>query len=354
MKAAQRGHRLRGIESGGQSISMSGRPWSPTLVTHCAVAVILTLAIAGIGGCGIGHAAEPTATTRTCVYTRNGLSGLTTFDKVVRTHVSCGSVYDTSPPTWSAWEDPWFITDPIANENWVKFARTRGNEMIITVGMFPSQAESYNWRVRGADGAYTSYARTLARNLVANGMGHAVIRLGPEANGTWEADNIGTTTTDRARWRQFWRRTVLAMRSVPGAHFNFNWCIAAGIRPIPFADYYPGNDFVNSIGFDVYDENEPAGEQNSWSYQEDRPGGVAAIVAFAKAQHKPLSIPEWGLVLGADGGSGDYLQFVKGIENVVDNDDVSFEAYFFARGADIALEDSPRGLAVYRQMISAK
>ncbi len=43
------------------------------------------------------------------------------------------------------------------------------------------------------------------------------------------------------------------MRSVPGASFRFDWTINAGYRPIPFNDYYPGNDVVDIIGMDVYD-----------------------------------------------------------------------------------------------------
>ena len=135
-------------------------------------------------------------------------------------------------------------------------------------------------------------------NLVASGMGHAIIRLGHEANGTWAPTTPGRPRPSGREWKEFWRKTVFAMRSVPRAHFSFNWCISDGYRPIPFADYYPGNDVVNSIGVDLYDNGAPPGLPTGprrWTYQYDRPGGVAAIAAFAKAHGKPLSIPEWGL-----------------------------------------------------------
>ncbi len=37
----------------------------------------------------------------------------------------------------------------------------------------------------------TSMRRSLAKNLVSYGAGDIVIRLGTEANGSWEADYIG-------------------------------------------------------------------------------------------------------------------------------------------------------------------
>jgi len=92
----------------------------------------------------------------------------------------------------------------------------------------------------GARGAFTVYAKQLARELVSAGLGKSIIRLGHEANGTWYADNVGTTQAQWAQWKAFWRKTALAMNSVSGADFAFDWCISAGYRPIPFSDYYQG------------------------------------------------------------------------------------------------------------------
>jgi hypothetical protein len=322
-------------------------------ITRSAVAISMVATVMVFGGCA-RQAVPLKSTARTCIYSGSRLSDLIAFERRVGTHVSCALVYDTDQPTWSAWEDPWFISNRIPNENWIHFARRRGDRLIITVEMFPEQAKSQSWRVLGAEGSFAGYARTLATNLVANGMGDAVIRIGPEANGTWAEDNIGTAPKDWALWRRFWRRTALAMRSVRGAHFDFNWCIAAGYRPIPFADYYPGDDVVDSVGVDVYDEGEPRGEQNSWGYQDSRPGGVAAIAAFAKAHHKPFSIPEWGLEPTADGGGGNRARFIKGVKQAIHSDNVLFESYFFVEDSKTALEQSPASLALYRGMIGAR
>ena len=242
---------------------------------------------------------------------------------------------------------PWFIGNRIANENWSHFGSTPSNQLIITINLFPTAYAASGWRRIGAAGGYDAHARALATNLVNAGLGHAVIRLGHEANGTWYPDNIGTTTAQFRQWKAFWRNTVNAMRSVPGAGFSFNWCVAAGYRPIPFSDYYPGDDVVDSIGVDVYDTHAPA-DVNRWAYQYNRLGGVGAIARFARDHHKPLTIPEWGLEPTSQGGAGDDPSFTEGIARFVKRAPVSFQSYFFAEGSGTALLDASKSLSIYR------
>jgi hypothetical protein len=315
------------------------------------VAVALFLATTSLA-CGSSTLGSPTATTRTCVYSGDTLSGLRAFDRLVHANISCVVVFDDAAPDWDAWELPWFTYNRIANENWSRFASSPSHQLIITLNLFPSSLNTTAWRSIGATGGYVSHARTLARNLVRRGFGHAIIRLAHEANGTWYADNVGSTRAQWSEWKEFWRQTVIAMRSVPGAHFSFNWCIAAGYRPIPFSAYYPGNDVVNSIGVDIYDEGLPSGEPplgtTRWTYQYDRPGGIGAIVRFARLQHEPLSIPEWGLVPIASGGDGDDPVFTEGIARLVRRTDALFQAYFFAESGATVLQTAPMSLAIYR------
>ena len=75
-----------------------------------------------------------------------------------------------------------------------------------------------------------------ARNLVAAGLGSAVIRLGNEANGTKYPYSIPDTPKGNAQWVRSWDNIVTAMRSVPGAHFRFDWCVASGYRTIPLCE----------------------------------------------------------------------------------------------------------------------
>jgi hypothetical protein len=314
-----------------------------------AVAVIAAL----IGGCGSSAGGQqpgrlrPPLGTRTCVYTGNSLLELYDFDQLVHAQIPCVVVFADATSTWAEWEQPWFLTTLDPEEDWGYFASQSGHSLIITINLIPAPLATGDWRAVGAAGGYSVYARTLAANLVANGLGNATIRLGHEANGTWYPDNVGTTPTQWGQWKRFWRATALAMRSVPGSHFQFNWCIAAGYRAIPFSAYYPGDDVVNSIGVDVYDQAVPPG-QNRWGYQLGRPGGVAAIARFARAHHKPLSVPEWGLVpSGSSNGGGDDPAFVQGLVALAHRTSLSFQSYFFADASRTELLSAKNSLQVY-------
>ena len=76
--------------------------------------------------------------------------------------------------------------------DWRKWldADRAGRRVVLSQEMVPDDVPS-NWRELGAAGAYDGYARQLAANLVAAGMGNAVIRLGHEMNGTWYHDSLG-------------------------------------------------------------------------------------------------------------------------------------------------------------------
>lgn len=299
---------------------------------------------------GLVHPFAPRVT-RTCVDPGPTLSDLHSYERTVHRRVGCVVLFDNRASTWAQWDDPWPITERNPDANWTAFARA-GHRIVLTVDMFPSSLNSANWRAAGAAGAYAGYARRLAGHLVAAGMGSAIIRLGHEANGTWYADNVGTTPAQEAQWKRFWARTVRAMRSVPGAHFSFDWCVSAGVRPIPLADYYPGDDVVDSVGIDVYDSGVPGGVRDRWRYLYDRAGGVGAIVRFARRHHKPLAIPEWGLQpTSVSGGAGSDPSFTRGIVRLIHRQDVSFEAYFFQQGGQSALLADRTSMRIYRRQL---
>src|SRR5207244_2984092 len=140
-------------------------------------------------------------------------------------------------PDWPSWENPWFVVERNPDYNWAKWVAgapaDSPRQLIITNNLFPAQENNSDWLHLGAAGAYDEHARALARNLVAAGLGNSVIRLAHEANYTGYPYSVGGTDADFALWRQFWRRMVIAMRSVPGAHFLFDWCINAHWRPLP-------------------------------------------------------------------------------------------------------------------------
>jgi Glycosyl hydrolase family 26 len=286
---------------------------------------------------------------KTCIYTRTGISGLEQAAALLHVPADCTVIFHRAALTWSEWDTPWFIDAPIANNNWARWARQPGHRLIITLGLIPAAVVHQDWRTAGAHGEYAGYARLLAANLVRSGLGHAIIRLSNEPNGDWFTDNAGTTPGQVAEWVQFWRRTVTAMRSVPGEHFAFDWTIANGIGNVGLAALYPGDRYVNYIGDDVYDNHGGQTAAERWAKLSMGPLGIDAVLAFAQQHGKPFTIPEWGLEPSNSGGGGDDPAFVDGIAALARRPDFGYQGYFFAGWSAYTLAASPLSIAAYRR-----
>lgn len=161
--------------------------------------------------------------------------------------------------------------------------------------------------------------RALAATLVRRGHADAIIRIGWE----WSATYFpwGTQSTTPAQYVTAFRAIVTAMRDVAGARFGFDWCANSGSVPSDgsYAASYPGNAYVDYIGTDQYDS-----PRSSWVDDLDGTGGLAYTAAFARAHHKPMSIPEWGLY-GQDDPS--FIDLMHGfITNPANH--VAYDSYF--------------------------
>jgi hypothetical protein len=301
----------------------------------------------------VAHAASDQK--RACIYDNNSIAGLSSFAaKVHRSVIDCVMVYE-GDAQWAGWDDPWFVTTPSGDFDFADWVRQSPpgdrRQLIISQPLLPwgVASDDSNWRAEGAAGLFTPYAEELGQNLVTAGLGDAIIRLDWEANGDWGYDNVGYNPTQYGEWVAFWRNTVIAMRSVPGAHFRFDWTVNNGKRPIPFAAYYPGDDVVDIIGCDVYDIGSTPGAAGGWSEISGQDGGLDQLIAFARSHHKPISIPEWGVgPVGVDSADGDDPQFVQGIADVVRSNDVAYQSYFYNYGWASELQNGPGSLAAYQ------
>ncbi|MGD9527745.1 MAG: glycosyl hydrolase [Pseudonocardia sp.] len=95
---------------------------------------------------------------------------------------------------------------------------------------------------------------------------------------------------------QFFRRVVAAMRSAQGQKFLFDFDPSRGRDAIPWTECYPGDDVVDIIGMDTYDQ--PQGATFDTFVSEDY--GLQDHVDFATQRGKPISFPEWGLLRNGD------------------------------------------------------
>lgn len=162
---------------------------------------------------------------------------------------------------------------------------------------------------QGAAGQFDGHYKDLARKLIENDYGNSVVRIGWEFNGGWYPWTARGHTED---FKGCWRRIALAMRSIPGAHFRFDWC-ATTIEG-PTADAYPGDDVVDIVGLDVYDQSFPQIDDPArrWQFLLTRENGLNWHRDFAQAHGKPRSFPEWGVGNRPDGhGGGDDPLYIR-------------------------------------------
>ncbi|QPP07141.1 hypothetical protein G4Z16_12955 [Streptomyces bathyalis] len=185
-------------------------------------------------------------------------------------------------------------------EPWTKWRRAQQDRMfVLNVPMLERNEEGLSDReVRGllragADGRFDSHFRTLSERLVQLKAPDTVIVLGWEMNGTTYSHRCGP---DADAWKKYWRRIVTSMRSVPGQKFRFDFAPSRGRDAYPWTECYPGDDVVDIIGMDAYDQPEGL----SFDEQVSEPYGLQAQVDFARKHGKAISYPEWGLFRNGD------------------------------------------------------
>ncbi|WP_406151327.1 glycosyl hydrolase [Streptomyces sp. NBC_01012] len=146
---------------------------------------------------------------------------------------------------------------------------------------------------QGAEGQFDEHFRRLAERLVRLGVPDTVIVLGWEMNGTTYTHRCGP---DPDAWKAYWKRVVTTMRSVSGQKFRFDFAPSRGRDAVPWTECYPGDDVVDIIGMDSYDQ-PPA---RSFDEQVSEPYGLQKQADFAAEHGKPISFPEWGLFRNGD------------------------------------------------------
>lgn len=319
----------------------------------CACGLVLVTML-GVGLRTFLLGPPPLGSKTVCVYT-GSISSLTALSELAGTPINCTVAYNDANPTWNQWVDPWFTHPrPSADTDWSSWIKADPavRRVVVTQEMIPDNVPA-NWRVLGAHGTYDHYARELAANLVAAGLGNAIIRLGHEMNGTWYHDSVGDNPAQYRDWAEYWARIVRAMRSVKGAHFLFDWNVNAGYRDIPLNTFYPGNDVVDMIGIDIYDAGMPGNPGNQaarWASLDREPDGLAQIAAFARAHGKPLSFPEWAMVSAGTGGAGDDPAYIRGIAAAIKNNNVVYQSYWDkSAGGVLPLQNVPEALSLWKQ-----
>lgn len=212
---------------------------------------------------------------------------------------------------------------------------------------------------QGAAGAYNQHFRDLAANLVQHRLGDTILRPGWEFNGNWYPWGAKGKT---AAFAEYWRQIVKTMRAVPGAEgLKFCWNPTLGDQQFPADEAWPGEEFVDYVGVDVYDETWTADtypwpadataaeierrQKKAWEDWIVRsPRGLAFWTKFAKDHKKPLAIPEWGLVWSDHQHGGlDNPYFIERMHAFLTDpaNGVAFHCYFDINETDHGHQLSP-------------
>jgi hypothetical protein len=297
-----------------------------------ATGFVATGGVAGGSTAGATSSSAPvcstsTATPRTGVFAGTGSpSGISSFESTTGANVSLGSDYlpftsgfagmsNAQDLEW--WTAPWVGA---------------GCQLVLGVPMIPENSNGVpaGTLADGAAGKYNNYFRALASTLLSAGLGNSILRLGWEFSGSWYPWSV-SNATEAENFAKYWRQIVIAMRGVSGTHFTFDWNPAGGFTTWPIDDAYPGNDYVEYVGLDRFDQTwlSPLTPELAWNNLTTMADGMGWLVKFGAAHDKPLTLSEFGVSLRSDGrGLGDDPYFINQMAAWIASNNVAFDLYY--------------------------
>ena len=166
----------------------------------------------------------------------------------------------------------------------------------------------------------------IAARAIADAQPRAIIRLGWEMN----LSQMGWFAKGQEDdYIAAFRRVVGIFRRY-SSEFKFDWCPGWGPQETPADLAYPGDDFVDYIGLDVYDFKLEGTAEERWrNFYLEAPFGLEWHRDFAARHGKLMSFPEWGV-----GQSGDNPFFIQQMHDwfVKHQDNIAYAAYFNVDG----------------------
>jgi hypothetical protein len=182
--------------------------------------------------------------------------------------------------------------------------------VLWSVSFIPDGANLADAASGAYDSHYVAAAQQLANFRPQDGV--LYIRTAWEWNGNWFPWSVAQG--DTGNFINAWHHFVDAFRSV-STRFRFDWCPALTVNPYPLEDAYPGDDYVDVIGADVYDEDtywkiqDPDARWEQEYLTSDH--GLNWLSSFATAHGKGLSIPEWGTGGNSSGDDPNYVSHMN-------------------------------------------
>ncbi|HVU72259.1 MAG TPA: glycosyl hydrolase [Mycobacteriales bacterium] len=253
--------------------------------------------------------------------------------------------------------DSW---DTIANSTWAEDAyKGFPGKLVIGLPLLPEndQDGSAGTLADVAAGAHDADFASFARNLLAEGRGDSVIRVGWEFDGDW----MKWAATDATTFKAAFRRVVGVIRGIaPNVKIDWNGDLGGSHNGNDdFTQLYPGDDVVDYVGVDAYDRQWfPVTDAASWNRYLNMSYGLTAWKKFAIAHGKLLSLPEWGLYGTETGDSAFYIHkmhdFFATNANVLAYESYFNESQSYIQSSISGPVQNPQASATYRALWSAE
>ena len=244
--------------------------------------------------------------------------------------------------------DTW---DKIGKEGWSEWQyHDFAGTLAIALPLIPGSSDTSDLGSVAA-GQHDDAFRGFAQNLVDQGRAASIVRLGWEFNGNW----YGWSAWDAVTWRAAFRHVAQVLKSVdPAVLIDYDGNVGVSQSADPFGAVYPGDDVVDIIGVDAYDnEWNHVTDQKSWDAFRTGVGGLDRWAAFAAAHGKKVSVPEWGVNVKGPGDNPFYVQRMHDWF-AAHAGQLAYECYFNEGDTYIASAldgtENPRSAAVYRSL----
>jgi len=279
---------------------------------------------------------------------------------------------ETDPGGWGSWAD---TTEGNYNYHWGDHQTRYGvkalPEILLGIGSLPydtTQSHSWNEKLAWAgqqwqkeadnDPETMAHFVTLGENIVKWNYKSVIIRMDYEFDGGWDPyGNLNVMPNMPGNFIKAWQNVVTTVRKTvhdkdPSISVKFLWNPTDANVQISSANYYPGDSFVDYIGFDNYDfeyngdykagvQPDAATSQKAWdnvigrrvqwfadfaaaANSTKRPGGVAG-------RSVPLIVGEWGLWQVEPNGrpaGGDDPTYIQNMYDWMCKHNVYMECYF--------------------------
>ncbi len=236
----------------------------------------------------------------------------------------------------------------------------------IAVRIFPMSFSSDSCPsnyARAANGEFDNYYIAMAKDLKAAGVpANAVLRIGWELNSDYPWGLLGCKKPEDAQnYINAFRRIVDIFRANFGNEFSVAWNFLKNSRKLamPVDSFYPGDDYIDIIDIDYYDNSLPSdsiASFNAYANQGDLnyPMGINKWAEYAQSKSKKIGFAEWGIVPRDRGGKGDNPVYIQAMYEWFESHAcmLAYESYFNggSRGHELGTAEHPRSTAKYREL----